>query len=188
MSTVAHLTLEQYDRMIASGVFDPREENRLEFIRGEIREMSPIGSLHADVVARLNEWSFASLPEKAARVFVQSPIGLAESQSAPEPDLVWAKRRDYSQRRPAGDEVLLLVEVAESSLDFDTGEKAELYAAAGIADYWVVDLAARAVEVRRQPVEGRYRSLQTFTGDAEIRPLAFPEVVLRPASLWETSS
>jgi len=188
MSTVAHLSLEQYDRMIAAGVFEPGDGNRLEFIQGEIREMSPIGSLHAEVVARLNEWSFASLPEKAARVFVQSPIGLPGQQSAPEPDLVWAKRRDYSQRRPAGDEVLLLVEVAESSLEFDTGEKAELYATAGIADYWVVDLAARAVEVYRQPLDGRYRSLQTFTGDDEVRPLAFPEVVLRPSALFSSES
>lgn len=187
MSTVAHLTLEQYERMIESGVFDPREENRIEFIRGEIREMSPINPLHVEVLLRLREWSYASL-RAAARVVIQSPIGLPALESAPEPDLVWVKVHDYSRRRPTPDDILLLVEVAESSLDFDTGEKAELYAAAGIADYWVVDLAARAVEVRRQPIDGRYRSLQTFTGDAEVRPLAFPEVILRPASLWETRS
>ena len=67
----------------------------------------------------------------------------------------------------------------------DTGEKAALYAAAGIADYWVVDVAARAIEVRRDPTGGRYRSLQTFTGNDEVRPLAVPEVASRPAPLWD---
>ena len=185
MSTIAHLTLAQYDRMIECGVFGRRGRQRLEFIRGEIREMNPIGSLHEVVVDRLNEWSFRSLPEGKVWVRVQNSIGLPSLESAPEPDVAWVVRRDYSRRRPTAADVLLVIEVAESSLEYDCGEKAELYAEAGIADYWVVNLPERSVEVRRGPEAGRYRNLQTHTGDEEIRPLAMPEVVLRPSMLRE---
>jgi len=77
-----------------------------------------------------------------------------------------------------------VIEVAESSLAYDRGEKAELYAAAGVADYWVVDLRDRTIEVRRDPAGGRYRTLRTHAGDDQIHPLAFPELTLRPAMLW----
>jgi len=185
VSTIAHLTLADYDRMIERGVFDQRGRRRLEFIRGEIREMTPIGSLHEVVVDKLNEWSMRSVPVGKVWVRVQNSIGLPSLESAPEPDLAWVVRRDYSRGRPVAEEVLLVIEVAESSLAYDRGEKAELYAAAGIADYWVVNLPERSVEVRRDPAGGRYRSLCTYTGDEEIRPLAVPEVVLRPSSLWQ---
>jgi Uma2 family endonuclease len=98
--------------------------------------------------------------------------------------LAWVVQQDYSRRRPTADDVLLLVEVAERSLEYDTGEKAALYAAAGIRDYWVVDVAGKAVEVRRDPEGGRYRSLQTFRGDEPIHPLCCAELSLRPAILW----
>jgi Uma2 family endonuclease len=181
VSTIARLTLAQYDRMIESGVFERGQRKRLEFIGGEIREMKPIGSLHADVVDRLVEWSFDSLPKHAVRIRVQNSIGLPELESAPEPDLAWVARRDYSLARPTGKDVLLVIEVAESSLAYDCGEKADLYAAAGIADYWMVNLPDRSVEVRRDPGRGRYRSLKTYAGDDEIHSLAFPQVVLQPA-------
>ncbi len=187
MSTIAHLTLTQYDRMIAAGVFDGRERLRLEFIHGEIREMNPIGSRHEEVVDRLTEWSFANLPKGNVRVRIQNSIGLPSLESAPEPDLAWVVRRDYSRGRPVAEDVLLVVEVADSSLGFDTGEKADLYAAAGIADYWVVDVAAGRIEVRREPVAGRYASVRTVAGDDELRPLLMPQVSLRPASLWPTT-
>ena len=186
MSTIARLTLADYDRMIEAGVFDQGRRRRLEFIRGEIREMNPIGSAHEDVVDRLNVWSTANLPEDRVRVRVQNSIGLPALETAPEPDLAWVVQRDYSRGRPTAEDVLLVIEVAETSLAYDTGEKAELYAAAGAADYWVVDVAARAIEVRREPVGGRYRSLQTRSGDDEVRPLAMPELALRPSALWES--
>jgi Uma2 family endonuclease len=186
VSTIAHLTLADYDRMIEAGVFDHGRRRRLEFIRGEIREMNPIGSPHEEIVDRLAAWSFGKLPPDTIRVRVQNSIGLYQLESAPEPDLAWVVQRDYSSGRPATEDVLLIIEVAESSLAYDTGEKAELYAAAGVADYWVVDVAGRAVEVRRDPVGGRYRSLKTYTGDDQLCPLAMPEVALRPSALWES--
>lgn len=185
VSTIARLSLAEYDRMIECGVFDGRKRRRLEFIRGEIREMTPIGSLHEVVVDRLTEWSILSLPEGKAWVRVQNSIGLPELESAPEPDLAWVARRDYSHGRPTAEAVLLVIEVAESSLAYDCGEKADLYAAAGIADYWVVNLPKRLVELRRDPASGHYRDVTTHTGDEEVRPLAMPELSLRPSMLWD---
>jgi len=114
---------------------------------------------------------------------IQSPARIPELGSAPEPDVLWLVNKDYSSQHPEPDDILLLIEVAGTSLDFDTGEKARLYAEAGIADYWVVNLSADSVEVFRDPQAGGYRSRQTRRGDEEIRPLAFPEAVLRPSVL-----
>ena len=186
MSAIAQLTLEQYDRMIASGIFDASRRQRLELIRGEIREMGPIGSEHEEIVDRLNAWSFSVAAARKIRVRVQSSVGLPSLDSAPEPDIAWVVDRDYSRGRPTPPDVLLIIEVAESSLKYDCGEKAELYAEAGIADYWVVNLPERSIEVRRDPAAGRYRSLQTYQGQQEIRPLALPEAALHPAALWTT--
>lgn len=183
MSTTARLSLAQYDRMIQSGVFD-QDNRRLEFIRGQIRERTSIGPPHEDVVDRLSAWSFRSLPAEKVRVRVQNSIGLVELESAPEPDVAWVVQRDYSSGRPTVDDVLLVVEVAESSLAYDCGEKADLYAAAGIKEYWVINLPDRSIEVRRDPGSGRYRSLQTHTADDEVRPLAIAKLVLRPSMLW----
>jgi len=184
MSTIARLSLAQYDRMIEHGVFDQEKQRRIEFIRGEIREMNPIDSLHEVVLDRLTEWSFENLPKRRVWVRVQNSIGFAELESAPEPDIAWVARRDYSEGRPAAADVLLVIEVADTSLSYDTGEKADLYAAAGIADYWVVNVPDRSIEVRRDPGGSGYRSLQTLTGDDEVRPLAVREIALRPSMLW----
>jgi Uma2 family endonuclease len=184
VSTIARLTLAEYDRMIQSGVFDHGRRRRLEFIRGEIREMTPIGSPHEEVVDRLPRWSFKNLPEERVRVRVQNSIGLPELESAPEPDIAWVAERNYWRGRPTAADVLLVVEVADSSLPYDRGEKADLYAQAGIVDYWVVSIPGRAIEVHRDPQDGRYRSLETYRGEDEIRPLAMPELALRPVMLW----
>jgi Uma2 family endonuclease len=184
VSTIAHLTFAEYDRMVQCGVFDHGRRRRLEFIRGEIREMTPIGSRHEEVVDRLARWSFKSLPEHRGRVRVQNSIGLPELTSAPEPDVAWVAERVYWRGRPTAGDVLLVIEVAERSLEYDRGEKADLYAEARIADYWIVNISERSVEVRRDPQGGRYQSIETYRGDEEIRPLAMPECVLRPAMLW----
>jgi Uma2 family endonuclease len=184
MSMIARLSLAQYDRMIEHGVFDQGTRQRLEFVRGEIREMAPIGSRHEEVVDRLTSWSARVLPEAKIRLRVQNSVGLPELESAPEPDIAWVVQRDYSQARPTSADVLLIVEVAGSSLAYDIGEKADLYAAAGISDYWVVDLDNGWIEVRRDPAAGRYRTLHTYSSNDEISPLALPEAVLRPASLF----
>jgi Uma2 family endonuclease len=185
MSTITQLTLAEYDRMIACGVFEPREGRRLEFIQGAIRQMMPVGALHEVVVDRLNEWSIRTIPTGEVWVRVQNSIGLPQLRSAPEPDICWVVRRDYSRSRPSAQDVLLVIEVADSSLAYDRGEKAELYAAAGIREYWVVNLIERLIEVYRDLGPQGYRQVRTYRDDEELRPLAFPQVVLRPGNLWE---
>jgi len=185
MSTIAHLSLAEYDRMIERGVFDHDKRRRLEFIRGEIREMTPIGSRHEEIVDRLTEWSFQNLPEGTVRVRVQNSLGLPSLESAPEPDIAWVVCRDYTTGRPTAADVLLVIEVAESSLAYDRGEKADLYAAAGIAEYWVVDPSNRCIEVRRDPQAEGYRSVQTYSGEDEVQPLAAQGVILQPGMLWK---
>lgn len=184
MSTIARLSLEQYDEMIRCGVLERGGQQRLEFIRGEIRELTPMGPRHEDVVDRLTIWCAENLPKEKVRLRVQNSIGIPGLESAPEPDIAWVIQGDYSDRRPTAAETLLIIEVAESSLAYDSGEKAELYAAGGIADYWIVNLVHRWIEVRRDPAGGRYRSLQTFSDDDEVRPLELADLAIRPSMLW----
>ncbi len=181
MSTIAKFTLAEYDRIAESGAIDQR---RLEFIRGEIREMTPIGPMHEDVLDRLNLWSIESVSPKEARVRVQQSIGLPEFDCAPEPDIAWVSPRSYAMGRPQAADVLLIIEVADSSLSYDRGDKAALYAQAGIPDYWVVNLRDRTIEVHRDPQPNGYRTVTVARDQDEVCPLAFPQASLLPATLW----
>jgi Uma2 family endonuclease len=184
MPRQAPITLGMYDRMIAAGVFDPAEAQRLELIGGELHMMSPIGDRHADAVDWLARWSMLAVDPTAVLVRVQNPLAIPGSESAPQPDLAWVTFRRYADRRPLPEEVSLLIEVADTSLDFDVTMKAALYAAAGIADYWVIDLVSRAVIVFREPRSGGYESRSTHRGDQLVRPLARPDAALCPAELF----
>jgi Uma2 family endonuclease len=184
MSTTTRITLDQFDEMIAQGHFNARGRERLELIYGEIRPMSPIGPPHESLVDRLNEWSFRSLPEGAVWVRVQNSIGIPPLDSAPEPDLVWVRRKDYWNYRPLAEDVLLVIEVSSSSLDYDQSVKAGLYAAAAIREYWVVNVPARSIEVRCDPQGSTYRTLDILQSGQEARPLAFPDVTLAVARLF----
>jgi Uma2 family endonuclease len=170
--------------MIARGLFEQRAERHVELIRGALREMNPLGSLHESVVDRFVEWSFENLPQRSVWVRVQSSIGLPALQSVPEPDVTWVVRRDYRRRRPTANDVLLLVEVADSSLAYDRSEKAALYAAAGVADYWVVNARNGCLEVMRDPASDGYRSVQTVSRDDQVTPLSFPQLALDVAALF----
>ena len=180
----APVTLAMYDRMIAAGVFDPAEAHPLELIGGELRMMSPIGDRHADAVDWLVRWSGQHIDAARMLVRVQNPLSMPGAESAPQPDLAWVTLRRYADRRPLPEEVSLLIEVADTSLEFDTTVKAALYAAAGIADYWVVDLVSRGVIVFREPRSGAYESRSTHRGDQLVRPLVRPDAALSPAELF----
>jgi len=180
----APITLAMYDRMIAAGVFDPAESHPLELIGGELRMMSPIGDRHADAVGFLTRWSSQNVDASRTLVWVQNPLFIPGSESAPQPDIAWVTLRRYAHRRPLPEEVSLLIEVADTSLEFDTTVKARLYAAAGIADYWVIDLVSRGVIVFRDPRAGGYESRSTHRGDQLVRPLVIPDAALSPAELF----
>lgn len=181
--TIARLTLDQYDRMIAAGVFDETDHRRIELIHGELREMTPIGNEHELAVDFLTEWSVQQLPKGAVWVRVQNSVGLIELESAPQPDLAWVARKRYSAR-PTGDDVALIIEVAMSSLRNDRGEKASLYAMAGVSDYWIVNLEANQIEVHRSPQDGVYQAIDTYRAGDELRPLAFPELAMPVRELF----
>lgn len=189
MSTTTRVTVEQYHQMIADGVFDATDDGRrqrLELIEGELLAMSPIGWRHVNVVDLLMEWSFENLPPRKQWIRVQHPIGLAELESEPEPDIAWVKRKRYVGGHPTAADVLLIIEVADSSLAYDCGRKADLYAAAGIADYWVVNLIDDCLEIFRDPVGRQYRVRETLRAPVVAQPLALPQVALPLSILFST--
>ncbi len=165
----------EYDRLVELGLF---EDERVELLEGVLVEMSPQGARHAEVVTRLAEALSASLRGRA-RLRLQAPIALSEA-SEPEPDVALVRPGDYSERHPGT--ALLVVEVAQTSSRKDRGLKARLYAAAGIAEYWLVDLTADVVEVRRAPKRGRYTSLKRLRAGS-VAPLALPEAAVDVAAL-----
>jgi Uma2 family endonuclease len=101
--------------------------------------------------------------------------------------VAWVRWARYSRRRPTADEVLLIIEIADSSLRYDRGEKAEMYASAGIADYWVVDIPNQAVHVYRNPEAGRFASCESVRGAARVSPLRIPTAVLVVESIFVAS-
>jgi Uma2 family endonuclease len=165
-------TVRDYFRMGEVGILD--EDDRVELLEGEIVETSPIGNVHAAVVSRLTALFVPAATERAV-VRVQDPAILNDF-SAPQPDIaVVAYRADfYVGAHPRPGDVLLIVEVADSSIRTDLGLKARLYASAGVAEYWVVDLARRRIVVHAQPEGDRYASVQRFTGTDTVATAAFP--------------
>jgi Uma2 family endonuclease len=163
--------------MMEAGVFDGELHHRVEFIQGEISEMNPIGVPHANSVAYLNKWSNQPSQNDIATVRIQDPILLPQSSSAPEPDVAWVRVKKYT-RHPLPEDVLLLIEVADSTLQTDCGLKASLYSAAGIEDYWVVNLVDETVEVFREPSKLGYKRRTTHTRGQSVSPLAYPQHAL----------
>jgi Uma2 family endonuclease len=186
MSTIARFSLEEYERMATLGAFDAVFPRRLELIRGEIIEMSPVGTMHADVIDRLMQWSITAVSQKPIRVRIQNPIRVPLDESEPQPDIVWAVEKNYSKRHPEPHELLLLIEVADSSLATDRADKLILYAEAGIADYWIVNLIDKQIEVYRQPSGKSYESTTVHRGNDAVHPLARPEAALLPSRLFES--
>jgi Uma2 family endonuclease len=183
-STALRLSLDDFNGMVADGAFDSLGRRRIELIYGELREVTPPGPTHAEAVARLARWSISNTNAREASVRIQDPIEISALDSAPKPDIVWAKPKDYGKRHPQEHEVLLLIEVADSSLADDLGENASLYAEAGIKDYWVINLPSFCVEVFRQPKRGRYTERLTCQVTETISPLAFLQVRLSISGLF----
>lgn len=167
-------TVDEYHRMGEAGLL--ANEDRVELVEGELVQMAPIGSEHAGGVGALTRLLVMAVGERAI-VFVQSPVRLDE-RSEPEPDFAVLKPRadEYRSALPTAQDVLLIVEVADSSLAYDRGLKLELYARHGIPEVWVVNLPAREVEVFRGPQGGAYTSRARFGRSSRLEIAALPGV------------
>jgi Uma2 family endonuclease len=158
-------TTGEYERMIETGILT--EDERVELIQGAIRPMSPIGSRHAACVNRLSALLNRALLGRGI-VSVQNPIRLSD-ESEPQPDVaVLRSRADfYALQLPRPGDVLLVVEVADTTWAYDHDTKLPMYASAGIAEAWLVDLNQDVVELHLQPLSNRYGRVTTLQrGDA----------------------
>ena len=153
-----YFNVDEYYRMAQAGIFS--ENDRVELIDGEIIEMSPIGSLHAGCVDVLNSL-LAQKVGRAAIVRVQGPIRINE-YSEPEPDIALLKLRGdfYRHSHPTPADVLLVIEVTDTSLEYDRTVKLPLYARAGIPEAWLVILPKHVIEVHTEPKNGEYQKVQ----------------------------
>ena len=176
------ISAEEYLRMGEAGVFAP--EARLELIEGEIVEMAPIGSPH---LARVNILTrlFVERAGRRAIVSVQNPLVIGD-RSVPQPDLALLEPREdeYVRALPTASEVLLVVEVADSTLPFDLRTKMPLYARCGVPEAWVVDVNERVISVFREPGAEGYRTSLTVAPGQKIACMALPDVFIELAELF----
>ena len=182
MSTTLKLSTDEYMQMAQTGAFD-RLDRRIELIHGEIRQMSPAGPIHTDVIRLLTEWSVLQLAGSDMTVIVQSNVVIGDSQ--PEPDLAWITRQNYRHHLPTNDDIHLIIEVAHSSLDFDTGEKANLYAQSGIPEYWVIDVQHQQVLVHTTPTPKGYQQTTTTGATSNLSPTCRPTTTLHLPNLFD---
>jgi len=153
-----YFNVGEYYRMAEVGLLSP--DDRVELIEGEIVEMSPIGRTHAGTVNRSSAFLNRTLGDTVI-VSIQNPVRL-DDFSEPQPDIALLRPRDdfYSNSHPAPEDVLVVIEVADTSLDYDRNVKLPLYARAGIPEAWLMVLAKDVIEVYSQPKNGKYHKVQ----------------------------
>jgi Uma2 family endonuclease len=175
------LTVAEYHRMGEVGILT--EDDRVELIEGELIAMSPIGSEHSGTVNALTRILVQTVGDRGV-VAVQNPVQL-DDLSEPQPDFAVLKPRedDYRRATPRPDEVLLIVEVANTSLAYDRAVKRSLYARHGIPEFWIVNLAAGEVEVCRVPTGDQYASIAHVGRDGILEPALLPGATIPVAAL-----
>lgn len=174
------LTVDDYVAMAEAGILSA--DDRIELLDGRLIEMSPIGPSHSHSVNALERLFAQRLyinDPASAHLSVQNPIQLDE-HSAPEPDLVLYDPEMPRDRHPHPEDIFLFVEVAESSVDYDRTVKAEHYAAAGIPEYWLVDLSAELIDVFRQPEDDGYAERHRHRSGDTLSVSTLPDVETVP--------
>jgi Uma2 family endonuclease len=168
--------VEDWDRLIELGFFTA--DDHVELLDGEIIDMAPMGDRHSTCVRRLNTLLVRAVGD-VALVNVGCPVRLSH-YSDPEPDFALLRPKEdwYRSGRPWPADTLLVIEVSDSSLALDKGLKRRLYAGAGIAEYWVVDVDHQVVEVSTDPADGAYRSHEMRRRGDALRPSLVPTVAL----------
>lgn len=170
--TRRHFTVDEYHRLAEAGILT--EDDRIELIAGELVTMSPIGTRHAACVKRLNRLLGRALGVRAL-IGVQDPIWLGD-ETEPQPDLAVLRPRpdDYARGHPTASDVLLLIEVADTSQRYDREVKVPLYARAGIPEVWLVDLTAETIERYAEPANGTYRQMERAGRGQTLIPTTLP--------------
>jgi Uma2 family endonuclease len=170
--TPRRFTADEYEQMIEVGVF--AKEERLELIDGEIVQMSPIGNPHTTCVRRLNAVLSRLFADRAI-VDVQDPVVVGTTY-VPQPDLALLRPRTdfYAAHRPTAADCLLVIEVGDTSADFDRQVKLPRYARSGVTEVWLADLPREVVVVYREPLGDAYQQVQLFRRGETIKVAALP--------------
>lgn len=160
------INVDEYYKMAEVGILKP--DDRVELINGEIYEMSPIGNEHYGAVNKVSNF-LKEVLLKSVIVSVQNPLRINQGNE-PEPDICLLKPRSdfYANQFPGPDDALLIIEVADSSLQFDRDVKSVTYALAGIPVYWIINLKEDVLEVYSDPVKGRYQSASSKNKNSKV--------------------
>ncbi|CAA9444409.1 COG1355, Predicted dioxygenase [uncultured Rubrobacteraceae bacterium] len=169
-------TVEEYHRMGEAGIL--REDERVELIEGEIVQMNPIGGRHIRCVNELNWLLGQQLRDRALRVSVQNPIRL-NGGLEPQPDLAVIRAGDYAGSLPGPGDALLVIEVSDTTLDYDRNVKLAFYARAGIGEAWIVDLPNEAIERHSDPSEDGYRRMERAGRGRSLTSEVLPNLTLQ---------
>lgn len=185
VQTEHRFSVADYYRMVETGVLKP--DSRVELLDGKIIDMMPIGPFHGGSVNRLIR-IFSKPSAGRWLVSAQNPVRL-DDYSEPQPDLMLLKPAadDYTSRHPGPEEVFLLIEVADTTLPYDRGQKLPRYGGAGIAEVWIVNLVEKTVEVYREPHFSGYGSERVLRSGDKASPLAFPDVTVDIAELLKVA-
>ncbi len=166
-------TVDEYYKMYELGMLKDFEKS--EIIEGELIQQMPIGDAHATAVNSLNKFFIKNVSDDVL-VSVQNPVRLSD-YNEPEPDLALADLRKFDgKRHPRPEEVILLVEVSDSTVKYDRDKKLPLYAEAEIPEVWIVNLPNELVEVHTQPSIGLYQFVKIFKRGETVKSEALPEL------------
>jgi len=181
--TTVKWSIDDYHHMIESGLLEGRP---VELLNGEIVEMPPEGKPHSASSSNGGDY-LRELLGRRVQVREGHPITLLPSNSEPEPDLAIVRRDEdgYWEHHPYPEDIYWLIEFSDSSLKKDLDPKSKVYAAAGIAEYWVVNLREMKLIILRDPLNGEYQSQEILT-QGEVRPLAFQDVAIEVSKLLRT--
>ena len=176
------LDVDEYYKMAQAGVLAP--DARVKLIEGVIVDMAPIGSLHGGVVSYLTKVLTTAVGDRGL-VRVQLPVRLGR-RSEPQPDIAVLKPRAdfYRGAHPTAGDVLLIIEVSDSTLAFDRGPKLALYARHAIPEVWVVDLVHNRLHCMREPAGEGYAVEVSLEGTVQVAPAALPDVQIEVAKLF----
>lgn len=183
MSTAAKLTGEQFDAMVLRGAFDCIGPKKVELIRGELKFMNPSGPIHDDLTDYLTRWFTNATRDGKANIRVQ--CGFLCDDHRPEPDILWLKPRRYGKVKPVTKDVLLLIEVADGSLQIDLRDKADLYAESGVFEYWVVDVNSARIHTMSESDGKTFRRLDVIVPPTQVAPRCLPQALLDTRELFE---